>query len=213
MKTLVKDTLRGKTIYRFFLNKLITDNCAQISGLVLDLAGGAKSSYYEYLPSKNVDFLRTNIDLDKNIDKVIDFNKPLPFQDNYFDHILFFNALYIVEDRDQFLTEVYRVLKPGGNIFISSPFIANEMPEPHDYCRLTYEGLEKYFHKLTWSSVQIIRFGERFTAVAYLLQKFFIFNIIRLLFYSLALLFDRLIPAKLKNNYPVPLGYFCILKK
>lgn len=212
MQQFLRDIFKGRTIYRVFLDKFVLKHCQDISGDILDLAGGGQASYYDYLP-KDIKFLKTNIYSDQNIDQIIDFNKNLPFEDNYFDNILFFNALYIVEDIDKFLVEVHRILKPGGKIFISSPFIANEMPEPHDYCRLTYEGLEKYFKKLSWNKIQIFRFGERFTAAIYFFHKFFIFNFIRFLVYSLAILLDKLIPTKFKVNYPTPLGYFCILKK
>ncbi len=43
--------------------------------------------------------------------------------------------------------------------------------------------------------------------------SFFIFNFIRLIIFTKALLFDKLIPKKIKKTHPCPLGYFVIAKK
>ena len=56
-------------------------------------------------------------------------------------------------------------------------------------------------------------FGGRFTAAAFLLNSFFIFNFVRLIAYSLALGLDKLVPKRIRNLHPCPLGYFVIVKK
>jgi tRNA (uracil-5-)-methyltransferase TRM9 len=53
---------------------------------------------------------------------VMDVNK-LEFKDNYFEGVLCFAVLHCIESREarlQGLKEIYRVLKPGGEAFIST---------------------------------------------------------------------------------------------
>lgn len=208
----IKQIFQGKTIYRILFNWLVKDKSALISGKVVDIAGGAAASYYHYLP-KDIEIIKTNCFPGPGIDQVVDFERVLPFDTNSVDTILFFNALYIIKEPEIVIREMYRILKPGGSLLIASPFIAAEMREPHDYQRLTYEGIEAVITKIGFSSYEIIRFGDRCTSCAYLLHSFFVFNIIRMVVYACALVGDYCIPRKMKNTYPAPLGYFCVAKK
>lgn len=210
----IKQTIANRTIYRILFNQLVKQECASVFGKTIDLAGGNNASYYSYLPS-NLDIVRTNINFavgQKN-GLVIDLNKNFPLETNTFDVVLFFNAVYIVEDRVKTLKEVKRILKDDGTLFLVSPFIANEMPEPHDYCRLTYEGLEGEFKRAGFNNIKIKRFGERFSSAVYLLSPFWFTWVIKLLVYSISLILDKCIPKKTRKEYPTPLGYFCIIKK
>lgn len=208
----VRQIFQGKTIYRILLHRQVRRHCAHVKGEVLDLASGGNPSYFPYLPH-GVKLIKTDYREGKGIDRMVDLNKPLPFPDGSVGNILLFNAIYIVKDRVQMLLEIHRVLKKGGAAYVVSPFIANEMPEPDDFCRLTYQGLEREFREAGFKDIEIVRFGERFTAAAYLSHPFFMLNIIRFIAYSLALCLDRTIPKRVKREHPVPLGYFCILKK
>lgn len=209
---LFRQILQGKTIYRILFNQQVKSKCANLPGKTIDLAGGGKGSYYRYLPSQ-VDITKTNYLSGVDIDQVVDLNLTLPFTDQSFDGVLLFNALYIMKNPTFTLSEINRILKPGGVLYLSSPFIANEMPEPHDYYRFTAEGLTLLFNQAGFTDFYIDRFGERFSSVVYILHNFWLFNLVRLIIYPLALLGDKLIPKKLTSKYPLPLGYFCVVKK
>jgi len=207
-----KQVFAGKTIARILFNEQVVLHCLGLSGKVLDLASGGHSSYTKYLP-KYVEIIKTDSFMKDGVASRVDFNEPLPFADNEFDSVLFFNALYIAEDRVATLKEVRRVLKEGGALYLSTPLLYGEIPEPVDYCRLTYQGLEKELGEAGFSDIKIIRFGERFTAAANLLHPFFVFSAIRFVVYGLSLMLDRMIPMNIRKNNPAPLGYFCVVKK
>jgi SAM-dependent methyltransferase len=70
--------------------------------------------------------------------------KEFPFNDKHFDYVISIQVLEHVFEQEQFLEEMYRVLKPNGLLFITVPFCGYEHEIPYDYGRYTSFGL-KYF--------------------------------------------------------------------
>jgi len=202
----IKQVFQGKSIYRILFNWQVQKYCQNLTGQCLDLAGGKEPSYHKYWSFKNdAELIKTDLE--------VDLNKELSFEDNSIDNIFFFNAIYIIKNPEKLLKEINRILKKDGKLFIVSPFIFNEAKEPDDYRRLTSQGLEELLKQGGFSDFKINPFGERFTAGIHLWHSFFIFNFIRLIAFTKALLFDKLIPKKIKKLHPCPLGYFIIVKK
>lgn len=62
-----------------------------------------------------------------NIDfKFLDFNKPFEFPDNTFDLCTSAFAIYYASDLDFTFGEAHRVIKPGGQLFVSGPLPENK---------------------------------------------------------------------------------------
>jgi len=206
IRSAVAGALSGKTIGRVYFNEAVRMHATKLSGRVLDLAGGRSPSYLPLLPA-GIGLVRTDLVASPGVEAV-DINAPLPFPDASFDSVLLFNALYAVEEPDALAREIYRVLKKGGTWYLASPFVANEMPEPHDYVRYTAEGLERLIKKAGFSSIVVERLGERASAAVQIKHPFYLFNFIRAFIFPLALIADRLIPASARAAHPTPLGYF-----
>ncbi len=204
---LIKETLRGKTISRILFNDMVRIRCTGVRGSVLDLGGTQHASYARYISK---DIVRTPADIQSA--PPVDFNKPLPYADGQFDNAFFFNALYIAEAPVKVLAELRRVVRSGGHIYISSPYIANEMPEPHDFYRFTKEGLLRVLREAGLEVVSIDRMGERFSSAVYLLHPFFLHGVVRLFVHSVALLLDACIPRSVCMSHPTPLGYFIVAR-
>lgn len=210
---LFKETYRGKTIARTLFNLEISKHAANIGGTVVDLGGGKSPSYERFWQIKPDKFIRVDINEKAEPDIVADLNKPLPFSDNFADVVFLFNVIYILEKPEQILKEIHRVLKSGGKLFLTSPFIFNEAKEPVDYWRFTGQGLEKIVKESGFNNFFIEPVGERFSAAVYLISPFLFFWPIKFAFYCLALLFDKMIPKKLKLKQPCPIGYFVKAQK
>lgn len=131
----IKKIIQGKTLFRFLTEEFLLKEFNFLNGSVLDLASGS-ASYINLIP-KDINLVKTDLNPKNENTLLVDCNKPLSFENDSFEGVLFINALYTLEDRESFIKEVYRILKPGGRFICVSPFIANEMPEPSDYCRLT----------------------------------------------------------------------------
>lgn len=206
--SLFKETYRGKTIARTLFNWEISKHVKNIGGVVIDLGGGKNPSYERFWSIKPKKFIRVDINKKAEPDIVTDLNKPLPFSDNFADAIFLFNVIYILENPINVLREINRILKSGGKLFMTSPFIFNEAKEPTDYWRFTSEALEKLLKEAGFSDFSIKPVGERFSASAYLISPFLFFWPVKFAFYCLTLLFDKQIPKKLKLKQPSPIGYF-----
>ena len=207
----ISQVFAGKSLGRILFNRAVAENTRLLSGRVIDLAGGAHS-YAKYLPT-GVTLVVTDHVMHGGVDVVVDLNKTLPFPDASEQVLLCFNAVYILNDRSAFFKEAKRVLKSGGKLIFSSPFITNEMREPHDYVRLTSEGIAKELEVAGFSQFTISPYGERGSAAIYLLHPIFLFNTIRLPFFVLGLLIDRMLPVSLSDAHPAPIGYMVTVTK
>ncbi len=67
----------------------------------------------------------------------------LPLADESIDGIVNTGVLEHVTDPDQVVREMARVLKPGGRVYIETPFLQGEHPDPQDFRRYTLAGLTR----------------------------------------------------------------------
>ena len=91
--------------------------------------------------------------------------KSFPFHDDEFDSVLCNQVLEHVFNPDEFLSEIKRVLKPGGRLLLTVPFVWDEHEQPYDYARYSSFGLIALFkqnglkiieHQKTCSNASII---------------------------------------------------------
>jgi SAM-dependent methyltransferase len=69
----------------------------------------------------------------------------LPFADGTFDTVASFETLEHVTDSARMVDELRRVVRPGGSVIVSVPFLWGEHCQPHDYFRFTAFGLRQLF--------------------------------------------------------------------
>ncbi len=70
-----------------------------------------------------------------------------PFAADEFDSILCNQVFEHVFNPDFFLSEISRVLKPGGKIILSVPFVWDEHEQPYDYARYTIFALNSLLER------------------------------------------------------------------
>lgn len=94
-----------------------------------------------------------NIDLMPypNVDIVAEAGR-IPFINDSVDLVFSIAVLEHVRDPEAAISEIVRVLRPGGSAYIFVPFIQGFHSSPHDYQRYTRAGLEYALRKL-----QIVR--------------------------------------------------------
>lgn len=130
---------------------------------VLDVGSGG-SSYGRFFPNR----LTVDIDPDRKPDIVADAEH-LPFEDGEFELILCTEVLEHVKNPFNVEKELYRVLKPGGRLILTTRFVYPIHDSPHDYWRYTKYGLKELFKN--WKFIELKEESENFSAIAILLQR------------------------------------------
>ncbi len=120
----------------------------QISGRVLDVGCGSRP--YETLFVVN-EYVGLELDTpenrkNKNADVFYD-GSVLPFEAGHFDAVICNQVLEHVFEPDVFLSELSRVLKPGGRLLLTVPFVWDEHEQPRDFGRYSSFGLAALLRK------------------------------------------------------------------
>jgi SAM-dependent methyltransferase len=105
---------------------------------VLDV--GAKDSRGKKRASKTVSYIATDIAFSHGLDVVADAHA-LPFKDASIDAALCVSVLMHTRQPFGVVEEMFRVLKPGGLIYINAPFVYRTALDPVDYYRFSADGL------------------------------------------------------------------------
>lgn len=71
--------------------------------------------------------------------------KALPFTDNSVDMVIFKNVLEHLKDPGNALSEIKRILKPGGKLYVKIPFLQPFHAVPDDFQRYTRSGIKELF--------------------------------------------------------------------
>ncbi|WP_158946212.1 class I SAM-dependent methyltransferase [Pseudodesulfovibrio cashew] len=123
------------------LNRDLADVLPTLEGRVLDAGCGLQP--YRFLLPSVTDYVGMDVVPGPFVDYLVKTGERFPFLDESLDAVLCTQVLEHVEDEVFFLDEIARVLKPGGRLVISIPFIYQVHGAPHDYRRLSEFGLRR----------------------------------------------------------------------
>lgn len=133
-------------ISRAKLDRLIASH--KTSRYVLDVGSG-RSPYKHLFPN--------SISLDSHPESgadIIGDALQLPVGDAQFEQVNCFELLEHVTDPQKCVDEIYRVLKPGGTLLLSTRFNFSVHHAPHDYYRFTRYGLKYLLRRFHIVSIE-----------------------------------------------------------
>lgn len=106
----------------------------------LDIGGGS-GPYAKYFPN------RVGIDIEsgEGVDFVADAHNLSRFRDGEFERVLCTEVLEHLSNPQKAVDEMYRVLRPGGKVILTTRFIFPLHNIPGDYFRFTRYGLKHLF--------------------------------------------------------------------
>lgn len=143
-------------------------------GKLLDIGCGSKP--YENL--FNVDeYFGIDVEVsghDHRLSKVDKFynGRDIPFPNDEFDIVFSSEVFEHIFDIDYSLSEVYRVLNPGGKLILTCPFFWPEHEQPFDFGRYTSFGIEHLLKKHGFSCVSVSRSTGHFATLVQMLSAY-----------------------------------------
>jgi len=216
----IKRYFRG-SYRRQHLNKLQKEYILEYKDVVLDIGGRDRGSFKK--PKDKVEkWIFADIESVHNPDIVLDVANMGNISSESIDIVNAIELFEHVEKINDGISECYRVLKHGGKLIMSIPFLFQIHADPHDFQRWTQKKWESELEKLGFKIEKTVIMGRFFT-VRNSMQKTFIQSlpvIIRHIGYLFFPIFDIL--NKLDNtswikNHPklgnYHGGYFIIAKK
>ena len=137
----------------------------QPSGRLLDY-GCADMPYRDFFPP-TVEYV--GADLPGNPDSTVELNPDttVPVAESSFDAVVSTQVLEHVGDPALYLSECFRVLKPGGRLLLSTHGVFIYHPDPVDYWRWTCAGLQR---QVEAAGFEVVRFEGAFGLMATGLQ-------------------------------------------
>jgi SAM-dependent methyltransferase len=79
----------------------------------------------------------------------------IPLESDSFDTILMTELLEHLEDPQRALSEAHRLLKPGGSLILTTPFVWTLHEEPRDFYRYTPHGLRHLLERVGLLEVEV----------------------------------------------------------
>lgn len=73
----------------------------------------------------------------------------IPYDEEYFRYCICIGVLEHVKEPHVFVDEIWRILQPGGQIYVEVPFLTPYNPTHPDYFRFTPSGLKYLFREFT----------------------------------------------------------------
>lgn len=147
------------------LRKYLSDAIPYLRGRLLD-AGCGCQPYKDILQCD--EYIGMEMSDRTSTDVVGDVRDMSMFSSDEFDSILTTQVLEHVDDLERAFRELHRVLKPGGYLCITVPFIARLHVVPHDYWRFSEFGILFLLKKYGFETVSIKPMGGFLTTQCYL---------------------------------------------
>ena len=191
----------------------------KLNGLTLEFGAiKNKNKTFSNFFKGNSNFHHTNIVPNKK-HKIFhsDLTKKIKIPNNKYKNILIFNVLEHLPKFNLAFFEIHRILKKGGCLIGSVPFLYQIHGAPNDYFRFTKDSLNHNLKNNNFKNIKIIALGHGPFVASYSLIysyiKFlpFFSQIILLITYLLDSFIQIFVKTKLNEIFPI--GYFFIAKK
>jgi SAM-dependent methyltransferase len=157
------------------LFKAISENANQLQGNMMDFGCGSKP--YKALFGHLKSYVGVDYDGDghshenEQIEVYYDGNT-IPFEANHFDSILCSEVFEHLFNLEEILLELHRVLKSGGKLLVTCPFVWNLHEAPIDYARYTPFALRHLFEKAGFKILKAERGGTFMEVITQLKNVF-----------------------------------------
>jgi SAM-dependent methyltransferase len=139
-------------------NVSLSGQLTRINGFVVDLGCGETPYKTDIL--KHSDFYvgvdwKHSLHNQLGVDVYANLVVGLPFVDRCIDTVVSFQVMEHLSEPKIFLLEAFRILKSGGTIIITVPFMWHVHEAPYDYYRYTRYGLHYLLSEAGFADIEI----------------------------------------------------------
>jgi SAM-dependent methyltransferase len=135
------------------------------------LVVGAGRDPYRHLFMQAKEYVRLDIRPISDTTDIVGDALALPFKASHFDCIFASEVLEHVSDPFRFVREIMQVLKTGGLVIVTTPFLFHGHGDPHDFWRPTLQGLRELFKG--FAQVEVQSLGNRVHVISDLVTTAF----------------------------------------
>lgn len=133
---------RGIPLCIHYVNEFMHEFASDIRGHCLEFQNDDYTSKHGGKQVTMLDILHVD-DNNPKATIVTDLTKDNPIPDNTFDCIICTHVLHVIYDLEKVVSELYRILKPGGILLVAVPTVSMCDPTWHELWRFTEEGLRR----------------------------------------------------------------------
>jgi ubiquinone/menaquinone biosynthesis C-methylase UbiE len=105
------------------------------------------------------------------VDKFYD-GKKIPFEDEFFENVFSSQVFEHVFNIDELLAEINRVLKSGGKLGFTCPFVWDEHEQPYDFWRYSSFGVERLLTAHGFKLVKLTKSTGYFETIMQMLSAY-----------------------------------------
>jgi len=98
--------------------------------------------------------------------------KVIPFEDQKFDYAFTTSVFEHVFNLDELVDEIYRVLKTGGKLAITCPFVWEEHEQPYDFARYSSFGITHFLEQHGFEVERLEKSSTYFPTVMQMLSAY-----------------------------------------
>ena len=120
-------------------------NAERVHGRLLDVGAG-NQPFRNWYSERTTQVVAVDIAPAPGL-SVLALANPLPFQDGTFDTVFCTSVLEHVENAEGAVAEIVRVLRPGGQLLMTVPFLYPTHEAPWDFWRTTHHGLRSVLER------------------------------------------------------------------
>ena len=193
-------------------------------GDLLDLGCGTVPLYEVYQPLVDsitcVDWPGSPHDV-QHSDVLCDINEPLPLRDDSYDTVILSDVLEHLHNPTLVFGEIARVMRPGGKLLMTVPFMYGLHEQPHDYHRYTRFAISHLASRSGLRPIEIIELGGAGDVACNMVAKLFltipmiggsVASFLQFTWYTISRIgFIRRMEARTATIFPFE--YFAVIEK
>jgi SAM-dependent methyltransferase len=113
---------------------------------------GSTASFRDFYASS--EYVGLDMEEGKGVDVVVDLTRSIgPLRENHFGLAICCSVLEHVEKPWLFAQNLTRVVRPGGQLYMSVPWVWRYHAYPDDYFRFSHRGVKSLFDEFTWKAL------------------------------------------------------------